>query len=116
MNTIIKEKGAKPMFDKEFLAKIAEEAVTREEELSHFEETGSKLVHFDFDILKTERAILFTGRSGDYYKFTFEYQVTLLDEKGLKSKEDDVRKFKRSVRMTAEGKIVAVSDRVEILV
>jgi hypothetical protein len=114
MNPVIQQKGTKPMFDKKFLTKLAEDIVNREEELSHFEETGSKLVHFDFEILKADRPILFTGRTGDYYKFNFEYQVTLLDEKGLKQTEDEVRKFRRTLRLTSDGDVSAVGERVEI--
>jgi hypothetical protein len=102
------------MFDKEVLIKIAEDVVTKEEEQSHLEETGMELVHFDFEITKAERPILFTGRSGDHYKFTFEYSITLLDESGLTSAEDTIRKFKRSIRLTADGKVSATGERVEI--
>lgn len=115
MNIVIKEKASRPMFDKTFLTKLAEDIVQMEEEQSHLEETGFPLVHFDVEILKTERPILFTGRSGDYYKFSFEYQLTLLDEKGLGHAEDEVRKFKRSARLTLEGKVAAVSERVELM-
>jgi hypothetical protein len=103
------------MFEKEALIKIASDVVSKEEEQSHLEETGLELVHFDFEITKTEQPILYSGRSADYYKFNFEYHVTLLDESGLDSPEDTIRKFKRSVRLTAEGKVSAIGDRVEIL-
>ena len=102
------------MFDQNYLIKIAEEAVQKAEEASHFEETGNLLHHFDFEILKVEPAIFTSGRTGDYYKFNFEYQIALLDEAGLASKEDDLRNFKRSVRMNAEGKITGVGGRIEI--
>jgi hypothetical protein len=102
------------MFAKELLVKLAEDAVQKEEELSHLEETGTPLVHFDFEILKTEQPIFYSGRSGDYYKFTFEYRVTLLDEKNLADVEDEVRMFRRTVRLTADGKISGIGDRVEI--
>jgi hypothetical protein len=114
MNTVVQQKGTQPMFDKEFLTKIAEDVVSREEELSHLEETGSKLVHFDFEILKTDQPVLFTGRTGDYYKFSFEYQVTLLDEKGLQNIEDEVRKYRRVLRLTADGNVSGVGERVEL--
>lgn len=114
MNTVIKEKSSKPMFDKEVLVKIAETVVSQEEEQSHLEETGAELVHFDFEITKMERPILFTGRSGDYYKFNFEYKVRLLDVDGLESKEDVERKFRRSVRLTSEGNVSAIGERVAL--
>lgn len=114
MNSVINEKSTKPMFDKEFLKKVAEDVVNREEEASHFEETGLQLIHFDFEITKAERPILFTGRSGDYYKFNFEYSLTLLDEKGLKSPVDEVRRYKRSLRLAADGTVSAVGERMEI--
>lgn len=103
------------MFDQDVLIKIAEEAVQKEEEISHLEETGSKLHHFEFDITKINPAVLSTGRTGDFYKFDFEYQVTLLDEAGLATEEDDVRNFRRSIRMNTEGKITGVGGRIEIL-
>jgi hypothetical protein len=102
------------MFENEALIKIAEDVVSREEEQSHLEETGMELVHFDFEITKAEQPILYTGRGGDYYKFNFEYRLTSLDESGLDSPEDTIRKFRRSLRLNAEGKVSAIGDRVEI--
>ena len=61
-----------------------------------------------------ETLFVFAGRSGDYYKFNFEYRITLLDEKGLKNPKDDVRKYKRSLRLDADGNVSAVGERVEI--
>lgn len=102
------------MFDRDFLAGIAESVIQKEEEHSHFEETGMKLHHFDFDILSIDEPQFSSGRSGDYYKFNFEYQITLLDDAGLKSDEDDVRVFRRSVRISTEGKLTGVGGRSEI--
>ena len=102
------------MFPKELLIKLAEEAVSKEEEASHLEETGTELLHFDFEVTKTDKPILFAGRSGDYYKFTFEYKLTVLDENNLRSTEDEVRRFRRTMRLTADGKISGIGDRVEL--
>jgi hypothetical protein len=101
------------MLDNELLTKIAEEAVRAEEELSHFEETGSNVVHFDFDIKRMEKPILYAGRSGDYYKFSFTYEVKVLDESNL-TKEDEIRTFRRSLRLAPDGKVVAIGERVEV--
>lgn len=102
------------MFDQEFLEKIAEEAIRKSEEESHLEETGNELHHFEFDLIKIEPAVFSSGRAGDFYKFSFEYQITLLDEQGLRSKEDDVRIFRRSVRVDTNGKLTGVGGRIEI--
>jgi hypothetical protein len=102
------------MFDKEFLAGIAEDVIRKEEEHSHFEETGHKLHHFDFDLLSIEEPIFSSGRSGEFYKFSFEYQITLLDDAGLKSNEDDIRSYRRSVRISTDGKLTGVGGRTEI--
>ena len=103
------------MFDTAFLTKIAEDVITKEEERSHAEETGSNLVHYDFDILKVDAAILTSGRSGDFYKFSFEYELSYFDEAHLKQKENEVRIFRRSVRLSPSGKVTGVGDRVELL-
>jgi hypothetical protein len=103
------------MFDKEFLTKVAEDVIAKEEDRSHLEETGSNLIHYDFDILKVEDATLNSGRTGDIYKFSFEYQLSFLDEAHLKQKENEVRIFRRAVRLNPSGKVTGVGDRVEVL-
>ncbi len=102
------------MFDNNFLTSIAEGVVTKEEERSHLDETGMELVHFDFEILKVEPATFHSGRSGDFYKFAFEYKITSLDESRLLDKEDNVRHFRRALRIDTDGNVVAIGERVEI--
>ncbi|MFM2375005.1 MAG: hypothetical protein RLZZ165_101 [Bacteroidota bacterium] len=102
------------MFVQEFLIQVAEDIVNKAEEASHLEETGFPLIHFDFEITKAEQPVLYSGRLGDYYKFNFEYRITLLDDGGLNSMNDEVRIYRRSVRLTTDGRISAVGERVEI--
>lgn len=102
------------MFEPNTLRKIAEEVIGKDEERAHLEETGAELVHYDFELTKIDSAVLASGRTGDFYKFTFEYRLTVLDEQGLLSPEDDVRLFRRSVRLDLQGKVVAIGERMEL--
>ena len=103
------------MFEKEFLTKVAESIVAKEEERAHLEETGIPMVHFDFDIIRVETAVFTAGRGGDYFKFAFEYELNYLDEAHLREKGNEIRIFRRSVRLSPAGNIVAIGDRVELL-
>jgi hypothetical protein len=103
------------MLDPEFLKKVAEGVILKEEERAHLEETGAVLIHYDFEILKVGDAILSAGRSGDYYKFSFEYELSFLDDQHLREKENEVRNYKRSLRLSPEGNVVGIGDRVELL-
>jgi hypothetical protein len=111
---VISESVAQQMFAQDFLIQVAEDIVNKAEEASHMEETGFPLIHFDFEITKAEQPVLYSGRLGNYYKFNFEYCITLLDDEGLKSMNDDVRTYRRSVRLTSDGRISAFGERVEI--
>ena len=103
------------MFDKEFLTKVAEDIVAKEEDRAHLEETNVAMVHFDFEILKVEPAVVAMGRSGEFYKFAFEYELSFLDEAHLSQKENEVRIFRRTVRLSTQGKVTGIGDRVELL-
>lgn len=102
------------MFEKTALIRLAESVLLKEEERSHFEETGVPMVHFDFEILNVGPALFSSGRSGNYYKFTFEYELTFLDEAHLKESTDEVRTFRRSLRLDETGNVVGIGERVPL--
>lgn len=103
------------MLDQEYLIKVAEGVIAKDEERAHLEETGSPMVHFDFEILKVTEAQLATGRTGDFYKFSFEYELTFLDEAHLADKGNEVRIYRRAIRLSTEGEVTGIGDRVELL-
>jgi hypothetical protein len=103
------------MFDTAFLTQIAEGVIAKEEERSHFEETGSDIVHFDFEIIQVDAPVFTSGRAGEYYKFSFEYVLTYFDEAHLEGNAQEIRKFRRSIRLDVDGKLSGVGERQELL-
>lgn len=99
------------MFDKEFLEDIVHKVISGyvENEVSG---DSDELIHMDYDVLSISAPRLVEGRSGSFVKFSFEYALKVVSSNQLEG--DELIRYRQSVRMTEEGQLTGVSEKIEL--
>ena len=72
----------------------------------------AEVIHLDVINLKVKPTVRLEGRSGIFQKVEFEYELKYLASNALE--EDDIVRYRQSVRLNEGGQITAVSDPTEI--
>lgn len=99
------------MLDKEFLEETVHKVISAyvENEVSGEE---AELIHMDYDVLSIGDPVFLEGRNGSFYRFSFEYQMKVVSTNQLE--EDELIRYRQSVRLTEEGQLAGISEKVEL--
>jgi len=100
--------------DEAYLEEVMEQVI-QATAMEDLEGRDAELIHLDFEFLDMTQPQMIQGRTGSFIKFTFDYELEYLSSENL-DEEDDYgrRKFRQTVRLNAEGKLSAYSDREEL--
>ncbi|HHG85851.1 MAG TPA: hypothetical protein ENJ82_13980 [Bacteroidetes bacterium] len=101
------------MFQKDFLNRIAREAIQTAEDADGRQLNLGEIVQLNIELLDVGAVLEIQGRSGTFYKFKVAYQVFMEFEKDVEEKETpDTETAKRAIRLNSEGNILAISERI----
>ena len=102
------------MFKDSWLKELAEQVIRSSAELD-CKERGAELVHLDMVDLNFKTPQRTEGRHGVFFRFSFDYQIKVLPSDDLYPEEEpETEHFRQSVRLTEEGEVTGISDRIKI--
>jgi hypothetical protein len=96
-------------FSEAKLREIAETVIEQQDALDHEEATGKMALFVHHTVKQLHNLQLVEGRGGEYFKFTFEYEVEVIEEEF--PDEPYRARYSRSIRINSQGGISAIGGR-----
>lgn len=101
------------MFHPDFLSAIAYETISAAETADGEVQGLGEIVRLEIELQKIDPPVIAEGRKGKFIKLKVEYQVLVEFEKDVEAKETpEAEIVSRSIRLSEDGKVLAVSDRI----